>query len=93
MKTCPNCRVVHPDEYNGTCQECGAGLSGISANNNFREADWRRQAQDSARETSQEQSLKRGDYSNVRVPDRLMEVAKAGAHLLEVAAGRPGFDE
>lgn len=33
MKTCPNCRVIYDDDYNGTCNECGKGLGSVSPNN------------------------------------------------------------
>ena len=89
MKTCPNCRVVHADEYNGQCQECGAPLGNVRGSNQgdlaFRFA---RQVQRGAEESSQEQAMKRGRYDRVKVEDGLMEVSKAAAYLLERSAGR-----
>lgn len=76
MKSCPNCRVIHPDDFNGTCQECGAGLGGVAANGSpdlaFRYA---RQVADGRREAGQEQRLKRGDSSGVKLEDSLVGVA------------------
>lgn len=96
MKTCPNCRVVYEDEYAGQCHECGKPLGGVAPNDasggRNLAFDFARQVQEGARENAQEQSMKRGDYSRVPLADRLMEVAKAGAFLLEKAAGREWVD-
>lgn len=32
MKTCPNCRTIHDDDYMGTCQDCGKGLGSVQPN-------------------------------------------------------------
>lgn len=33
MKSCPNCRTIHRDEYEGQCHDCGAPLGGMRGNN------------------------------------------------------------
>lgn len=47
-----------------------------------------RQNQSGSEETASEPAMRRGDYSRVKIEDRLMEVAKGGAYLLEQVAGR-----
>jgi hypothetical protein len=30
MKTCPGCRMIHPDDYMGSCPQCGKGMGDVS---------------------------------------------------------------
>lgn len=93
MKTCPNCRVIHPDEYMGTCQDCGAPLGGVSANGSEQlRFQWARQVQSNVAETAAEENLKRGNYAGLKFDKKLLDVAKAGAYLLEQDAGRDVSD-
>lgn len=76
MKTCPNCRVVHADEYMGTCQDCGAPMGGVQANGGGGlQFSWARQVQQSAQESAQESRMKRGDYSGVKLEQSIVDVA------------------
>lgn len=76
MKPCPNCRTIHQDNYNGQCQDCGAPLSGVASNGSgdmsFRLA---KQLQQGARESNQEQQMKRGNYSGVSLEQSIIDVA------------------
>lgn len=84
MKTCPNCRCVYEDDYNGSCTDCGKGLSGVSANNSggggsgndlqFRYAN---QIARGARESSQEMSMRRGRYDGVQIPEGILNAARS----------------
>lgn len=91
MKVCPNlrCRSVHADEYNGQCPDCGAPLGGVAGSNQGELAfKFARQVRAGVEEAQQEKAMSRGSYDRVSVNDNLMEVARAGAYLLEKAAGR-----
>lgn len=80
MKTCPNCRVVYEDEYAGQCSECGKPLGNVSPNGagggRNLAFDFARQVQEGARESSQEQAMKRGNYDSVKVPSSMLDVAR-----------------
>lgn len=77
MKTCPNCRAVWGDDYEGQCLDCGRPMGGVQGNATggdlaFRYASQITQGQ---RETSSERSMKRGVYDGVALPPTLVEVA------------------
>ena len=77
VKTCPNCRVIHPDDYTGTCQECGAPLGNVQSNGGGGlEFRWAAQINQGRRENMEESRMKRGDYSGVKLEKSMVDVAK-----------------
>lgn len=84
MKTCPNCKVVHADEYVGQCSECGAPLGSVQGSASgdlaFRYAEQRARAN---REDSFEQSV-RNARGNAR-PGDAHDRAPIDPHVLDVA--------
>jgi hypothetical protein len=79
MKTCPNCRVIHPDDYNGTCPECGAPLGGVQPNGATgadMQARYNSQIAMQRREGQLEAQMKRGNYSNVPLEQSMVDVAR-----------------
>jgi len=78
MKTCPNCRVIHPDDYRGTCQECGAPLGNVQPHGGVGnlEARFNRQVAQQRRETQMEAQMKQGRYDDVPLQDSLVDVAR-----------------
>jgi hypothetical protein len=80
MKTCPNCRTIHPDDYMGTCQDCGKGLGSVLANATAGGRDslaerYARQRRLGDAEASLESAFRRGEHGSVRVDERVMDAA------------------
>lgn len=85
MKACPNCGVIHADEYKGQCNECGAPLGDVSGSLSgdlaFRYAEQRGRAN---REDQFEQSLRgiRGNarpgdaYDRAPIPSSVLDAAR-----------------
>jgi hypothetical protein len=79
MKTCPNCRAIHADDYNGTCSDCGKALGGIQANGGDSSLAFSlaRQTADARREAGLENALKHGNISGLRLQPSLVDVARS----------------
>lgn len=77
MKTCSNCRAIWPDEYNGQCADCGAGMAAVEANGGGNNAfAFARQTEAGRREINEERQMKSGNYDSVQVPQSVLDVAK-----------------
>lgn len=84
MKKCPNCSCLWPDEYNGSCHECGAGLGSVQPDGGlqFRYAkqlgDMEREASLGQQFRSSRGSARPGDaYDRAPVNDAVIEKARA----------------
>lgn len=77
MKTCPNCRAVHPDDYAGQCPDCGRGLGDVRGTNSgdlaFRYAN---QMATGRREGASETAMRRGSYDGVPLTEGLIDKAR-----------------
>lgn len=81
MKTCRNCRTIWPDEYAGTCTDCGAGMGSVTANSTEGGKDlasiYARQRRSADAEAGLEQTLRSGGHGNVPVNEKVKQAALA----------------
>ena len=97
MKTCPNCRTIHQDHYNGTCQDCGAPLGSVQPNGGGpaggdRQFRFARQIQRSSQENAafspEAMRARRGSVEGQNIEQSIVDIARAAVEHFGFIGGQ-----